>query len=92
MTGLEWGARAACKGAPDLDCFFPVGGIRATREDCAEALAYCGRCEVSDACLDYALTASIQHGVWGGTTEFERDVMAKQARRAEREAAGVAGL
>ena len=47
MTGLEWGARAACKGAPDLDCFFPVGGIRATREDCAEALAYCSRCPVT---------------------------------------------
>ena len=92
MSGPEWGDRAACKRAPDADAFFPVGGIRATREDCAEALAYCSRCEVSDACLNYAVTASIQHGVWGGTTEFERDVMAKQARRAEREAAGVAGL
>jgi len=84
MSGENWRLRAACREA-DPEAFFPVSGIRATREDCAEALAYCGRCEVTEECLEYALTHRAQ-GVWGNTTDFERDAMTRQSRRAEREA------
>ena len=77
-----WQFRGACHDA-DPEAFFPAK-VRATREDCAEALAY------RDECLDFALDNRERSGVWGGTTEFERDVMVRQGRRAEREDAEVA--
>lgn len=39
------------------------------------ALAICDRCEVREECLGLALTHSTRDdaGIWGGTTEAERD-------------------
>lgn len=83
----DWRDRAACQW-PDRELFFPASA-NATRDQCAEALAICGTCRVAPDCLDYALrTRSV--GVWGSTTEFEREVILRRERAAEREVAEVA--
>ena len=79
---MSWQFLGACDGA-DPEAFFPAK-VRATRDDCAAALAYCGRCRVREDCLEFALDHRAQ-GIWGGTTDFERDAMVRQARQAERE-------
>lgn len=62
----HWTTRAACKGA-DPGLFFLDVGQSATR-----AQKLCARCPVRDACLDYALTNDIRHGIWGGIPEGAR--------------------
>lgn len=37
-----------------------------------EAIEFCQDCPVKQECLDYAVMNSIEHGVWGGTSERER--------------------
>lgn len=51
----------------DPDAFFPDkgGSVR-------EAKAVCARCEVTAECLAWALANGERHGVWGGTSEFDR--------------------
>jgi WhiB family transcriptional regulator, redox-sensing transcriptional regulator len=62
----RWRELAACRGT-DLGVFFPERGesAEAARQVCAEY-------PVRQACLDYAITNRIVHGVWGGLTERER--------------------
>lgn len=78
VTEERWRLDAACRGVnPEL--FFAPGrnddrGRRLrTLGDMqrAQALAYCARCPVRDACLDYALRFD-ELGIWGGTTYRER--------------------
>lgn len=67
----DWMNDALCAqvgGASDL--WFPEkGGYN------AEAHAICGRCPVREVCLQYALENDLA-GVWGGTSERTRHVMA----------------
>jgi WhiB family redox-sensing transcriptional regulator len=67
-------ANAACRDS-DPDMFFAAG-----REE--EAVAVCRRCPVRAECLDYALVARMDAGVWGGTTEGQRAELVALARRA----------
>jgi WhiB family transcriptional regulator, redox-sensing transcriptional regulator len=78
---VSWQERAACGGAP-TDLFFPVQGGNATRDQCAEALAWCARCPVTSRCLTDAVSARAK-GVWGGMTEKEREAMIRNQRRRE---------
>lgn len=48
------------------------------------AKQYCGRCPIREQCLEYALEAGENFGVWGGMTAQER----KQIRRASRKSRG----
>jgi hypothetical protein len=54
----------------DPETFFP-----APLEPADTAVALCGRCPVSGACLAWALSVGDCHGVWGGTTARERRAM-----------------
>lgn len=65
---------AACRSS-DPDVFFTSRG-----EDAHEAKAICATCVVRPACLEYALTERIKHGVWGGKSEKDR----RQMRRVRR--------
>ena len=66
-----WHDDALCaETGPEL--FFPEEG-----ESYEDAKTICRRCPVQDECLDYALRHSIEFGVWGGTTPYER----RQLRR-----------
>lgn len=58
--------QAACKTA-DPEIFFD-----GNRDNVATAKSYCGICPVVLQCFTYAL-ANSEQGVWGGTTESERN-------------------
>jgi WhiB family transcriptional regulator, redox-sensing transcriptional regulator len=62
----RWRELAACSGT-DLEVFFPGRG-----ETAGPARQVCAACPVRQACLDYAVTNRISHGIWGGLTERER--------------------
>lgn len=72
----RWRQEAECR---DLDprLFFPVGASSAAIGRVEAAKAVCGRCEVTEPCLDFALTTNQNSGVWGGHSEEER----RQLRR-----------
>jgi WhiB family transcriptional regulator, redox-sensing transcriptional regulator len=76
---MSWLDRAACAGvdghlffAPDIE----RTQDREIRE--AKAAAICAQCPVRAQCLDYALSNSIKHGIWGGLNQSER---ARERRR-----------
>lgn len=86
MTALDnraarW-SRAACSTA-DPELFFPIASAGPGARQIAQARAICARCEIQQACLDYALDAGHIQGVWGGTTEHERRLLKQRGRRAQ---------
>ena len=74
----RWRELAACRGA-DLEVFFPGRG-----ESAGPARQVCAACPVRQACLDYAITNRIAHGIWGGLTERERRGLQSRWVRASR--------
>ena len=62
----DWMLQGACRTHPDVD-FFPTDGAGV-----AVARRVCARCPVRVQCLDYALSEGVTHGVWGGTSDRER--------------------
>ena len=74
--GMDWATDAACSRAyPEI--FFPAPGSTGR-----EAKAFCARCPVATAasCLNYAMQHK-EHGVWGGTTDSEREAIRRRRRR-----------
>jgi WhiB family redox-sensing transcriptional regulator len=65
-----WMMRAACVGC-DPEIFFS-GQLPGGR---ARALAICRACSVRIECLEYALAAEEQFGIWGGATSGQRQRM-----------------
>lgn len=62
----DWRDQALCAQS-DPEAWFPeVGGSSRA------AKRVCGRCDVKQECLDYALGRDLRHGVWGGLSERER--------------------
>lgn len=59
----------------DPNIFFPekdhLGQI-------AYAKAICAECSIREECLDLAITTREEHGIWGGTTEKERETIRVQ--------------
>jgi WhiB family transcriptional regulator, redox-sensing transcriptional regulator len=76
----SWWTLAACQSA-DPELFFPVSGTGLAQADIVKAKAICAGCEIRRRCLDYALESQQVHGVWGGTSEGERQVLSAQHRR-----------
>ena len=62
----EWRKRAACRGATEP--FFSYD-----EERVAHARAICEGCPVREECLQTALADRSLHGVWGGTTQEQRE-------------------
>lgn len=62
-----WWNSAECRGM-DPEIFFPAVGQHIS----TAALAACARCPVRDECREYAI-ANREKGVWGGTSEDERN-------------------
>ena len=65
-------------GSSDGESFHPEAQ---TRRERAFPVRICARCEVKDACLEYALDANAS-GIWGGTTEANRKRILKERRTA----------
>lgn len=65
-TETDWMAQGNCADH-DPSTFFPSDGVGV---DVARRI--CETCPVKSACLEYALSNRIDHGVWGGTSERER--------------------
>jgi WhiB family redox-sensing transcriptional regulator len=61
-----WMDHARCRTLSPSE-FFPSDGVGVE-----VAKRVCAECTVKAACLDYALTHRIDHGVWGGCSERER--------------------
>jgi len=72
---LEWMQDGECRNYPPK-AFFPSDGVGV---DAARRI--CATCKVQAQCLEYALTARIDHGVWGGCSERERRRILKRRRQ-----------
>lgn len=69
--GADWRALAACRTA-DPELFFPVGSAGPMLPQIERAKRICRACPVQSDCLSWALRHSLIFGIWGGTTEDER--------------------
>lgn len=76
----SWQAAANCRGVA-VDLMFPEDG------DPDPALALCARCEVREACLEYAMGESIQWGIWGGLGPGQRRRLRRRRNLERRQAA-----
>lgn len=82
---MSWHDYAACRGEnPEL--FFPIGSSGPAVQQLQEAKAVCGRCAVQSLCLEWALLAGIDDGVWGGLSEDERRALKRRTARQRRPA------
>jgi len=72
-----WMAEGNCRLHPPAT-FFPSDGVGVDR-----ARKICRDCPVATACLEYALDARIDHGVWGGCSERERRRISKRRAAAK---------
>jgi WhiB family redox-sensing transcriptional regulator len=78
---MDWRHQAACLNE-DPELFFPVGNTGPALMQIAEAKKVCRVCPVREACLQWALDAGQDHGVWGGMSEDERRALRRRAARA----------
>lgn len=88
MSGVRWvlpfeerpPQNGACIGYP-TDWWFPEKHAKGERaRDVLMAKEICAECHVKQECLDYAISAVEQHGVWGGYSTEEREKIARQRR------------
>ena len=77
---MDWRHRAACL-TEDPELFFPVGNTGPALQQIEDAKKICQSCTVKDQCLNWALDAGQDHGVWGGMSEDERRAMKRRAAR-----------
>lgn len=73
--------RAACRDV-DPELFFPVGTGDVARAQTAAAKRVCRRCTVQVTCLDWALGAGQDEGVWGALDPAERRELRRRVGRA----------
>jgi WhiB family transcriptional regulator, redox-sensing transcriptional regulator len=59
--------------------FFPSDGVGVEA-----AQRVCAQCPVRMECLEYALEHRVDHGVWGGASERERQRILRSRRRLAR--------
>jgi WhiB family transcriptional regulator, redox-sensing transcriptional regulator len=86
---LAWRVDAACKYLP-TELFFPIGHGPRAQAQTNVAKAVCNACAVRAQCLDYALAANAQYGVFGGMSEEERrEVRRRVGHRYELAAGGL---
>ena len=80
-TSSNWRQQAACT-SEDPELFFPIGNVGPAAAQVEQARQVCHRCEVRIACLDWALKAGADYGVWGGLNEDERRTLLRKRRAA----------
>jgi WhiB family transcriptional regulator, redox-sensing transcriptional regulator len=75
---MAWQDRGRCAEV-GVTAFYPGDG-----ESAAPALRVCAACEVRGACLEFAMASDELWGVWGGTTERQRQRMRAARAREEK--------
>ncbi|KAB2343345.1 MULTISPECIES: WhiB family transcriptional regulator [Actinomadura] len=78
---MDWRHRAACRDV-DPELFFPIGNTGPAILQIEEAKQVCRRCDVTDACLRWAIESGQDSGVWGGMGEDERRALKRRNARA----------
>ncbi|MDD7384118.1 MAG: WhiB family transcriptional regulator [Actinomycetaceae bacterium] len=78
---MDWRSRAACL-TEDPELFFPIGNSGSALTQIEEAKRVCARCQVSSACLEWAMDNGQDSGVWGGMSEDERRSLKRRRARA----------
>ena len=73
---MEWTEHAACRGS-DPELFFPERPNSATS---LLALQLCSTCKVSAECYKVAASNLMIQGIWGGTTQLERQQLQRRRR------------
>lgn len=68
----DWRDQSACRDI-EPSTFFPI-----EIDEISQAKNICLGCSVRDECLDFALRANQEAGIWGGTTEDERRRLRRQ--------------
>ncbi|WP_416383182.1 WhiB family transcriptional regulator [Nocardia brasiliensis] len=74
----EWAGSGSCAQS-DPEEFFPEAG-----ETSLLAVRICGRCEVRESCLEYAMEHSEVLGIWGGLTRRQRIKLSRLRASRER--------
>ena len=80
---MSWRDRAACLDE-DPELFFPIGNTNPAFLQIKTAKAVCGRCEVVETCLQWAMESRQDDGVWGGMSADERRSLKRRNARARR--------
>ncbi len=80
---MDWRSKAACL-TEDPELFFPIGSSGPAVAQTLKAKSVCGKCEVCETCLKWALETGQDAGVWGGTSEDERRAMRRRNQQARR--------
>lgn len=70
--GTDWRDLAECQNH-DAELFFPIGETGAYVRQIEAAKDVCFTCPVRERCLEWAMDTREPAGIWGGTTEQERD-------------------
>jgi WhiB family redox-sensing transcriptional regulator len=83
VRSMEWREHAACLES-DPELFFPVGNTGPALDQIDRAKGVCANCEVTEMCLEYALSTGQDCGVWGGLSEDERRALKRRAARMRR--------
>lgn len=88
MSGIRWvipfeeqpPKDGACIGYP-IDWWFPERHAKGQRaRDTITAKEICAGCHVRIECLEYAISAQEQHGIWGGLNIDARDDIARKRK------------
>lgn len=69
LDGLGWQDSALCA-QTDPEVFFPALGSPGR-----DAKRVCRLCPVRAECLEYAIETRQAHGIWGGTSEKQREAV-----------------
>jgi WhiB family redox-sensing transcriptional regulator len=78
----DWRHAAACRDVEDKEIFYPIGSTGPALLQIEDAKKICWNCPSADPCLQFALEAGINEGVWGGMSEDERRALKRRAARA----------
>ena len=76
---MDWRHQALCRDT-DPEIFFPIGTTGPAVGQVEQAKVVCRRCPVVQDCLTWALETGQDSGVWGGTDEDERRLLARRTR------------
>lgn len=76
---MDWRHQALCRHT-DPEIFFPIGTTGPAVNQIETAKVVCRRCPVVQDCLSWALGTGQDSGVWGGTDEDERRLLARRNR------------